>query len=118
MDFSTVTLKINIMSETASTIPPKGLGKIQLSDFLKSVGLAVFTNALMSLYSLLNSGAWPTKEDWMDILQTSVAFMISYMLKNLLTNNTGQLLKKDQPTVTVSAPELDKVIDIAQEKTK
>jgi hypothetical protein len=103
------------MSENASTIPPSGIGKLQLSDFLKSVGLAVFTNALMSLYSLINSGAWPTKEDWLDILQTSVAFMISYMLKNLLTNNTGQLLKKDQPVIKVGAKDLDEVIDKAAE---
>lgn len=105
------------MSQDATTIPPSGFGKIQLADFIKSVGLAVFTNVLLSLYTLIDAGSWPTKEDWADILRTSVAFMISYMLKNMLTNNTGQLLKKDQPTVTVGAKELDKVIDIAQDKT-
>lgn len=99
------------MSETASTIPPSGIGKLQWGDILKSVGLAVATNALMSLYSLISSGSWPTKEDWMDILQTSVAFMISYIVKNLLTNNVGQILKKDEPTVTVSAKKLEGVID-------
>lgn len=99
------------MSETASTIPPRGIGKLQWSDFLKSVGLAVATNALMSLYTLINSGSWPTKEDWMDILQTSVAFMISYIVKNLLTNNVGQMLKKDEPVVMVGAKELEGVID-------
>jgi hypothetical protein len=98
------------MSETASTIPPSGLGKLHLNDFIKSIGLAVFTNLLMSLYSIINSGAFPTKEDWMDIIRTSIAFMISYMLKNLLTNNTGQILKKDQPVVTVPAKELEEVI--------
>lgn len=99
------------MSETANQIPPSGFGKIQWSDFVKSVGLAVFTNALMSLYTLINSGSWPTKEDWMDILQTSVAFMISYIVKNLLTNNVGDLFKKDEPIVTVSAKKLEGVID-------
>lgn len=99
------------MSETANTIPPSGIGKLQWSDFLKSVGLAVATNALMSLYTLIQSGSWPTKEDWMDILQTSVAFMISYIVKNLLTNNVGDMFKKDEPTVTVSAKKLEGVID-------
>lgn len=103
------------MSETANTIPPSGFGNIQWNDFVKSIGLAVATNILLSLYTLIDSGRWPTKEDWGDILQTSVAFIISYLLKNLLTNNTGQLLKKDQPTVTVSEKELEKVIDKASE---
>ena len=102
------------MGETANTIPPSGFGKLQWSDLLKSVGLAVATNVLMSLYSLISVGSWPTKEDWLDILQTSVAFMISYLLKNILTNNVGQIAKKDQPTVTVPAKELEKVIDKAQ----
>lgn len=103
------------MSQEASTIPPGGIGKLQWSDLFKSVGLAVATNALMSLYSLINSGSWPTQEDWMDILRTSVAFMISYIVKNLLTNNVGQMLKKDEPIIPVGAKELDKVIEKAVE---
>lgn len=103
------------MGETSNTMPPGGIGKLQWSDLLKSIGLAVATNALMSLYSIIDSGAFPTKEDWFDILRTSLAFMISYILKNLLTNNTGQMFSKDQPTVTVPAKELDKVIDKAVE---
>ena len=103
------------MGETANTIPPSGFGKLQWSDLLKSVLLAAGANALISLYTIINSGAWPTKEDWMDILQTTVAFMISYIVKNLLTNNTGQFAKKDQPVVTVPAKELEKVIDKANE---
>lgn len=106
------------MGETANTVPPSGIGKLQWSDLAKSVGLAVATNALMSLYSLLNSGSWPTTEDWKDILQTSVAFMISYIVKNLLTNNVGQMFKKNEPTTTVSTKELDKVIDLAAEGKK
>ncbi len=103
------------MGESANTIPPSGIGKLQWSDLIKSVALAVATNALMSLYSLINSGSWPTKEDWMDILQTSIAFMISYIVKNLLTNNVGQFAKANQPTVTVPAKELDAVIEKAAE---
>ena len=103
------------MGETANQVPPSGFGTVQWSDFIKGVGLAVATNALLSIYTLIDSGSWPTKEDWMDILRTSVAFIISYILKNLLTNNTGQLLKKDEPVVTVGAKELDKVVDKASE---
>lgn len=106
------------MGETANTMPPKGFGRLQLSDFVKSILLAAGANALISLYTIIQSGAWPTREDWADILQATVAFIISYIVKNLLTNNTGDFLKKDQPTVTVPAKELDKVIDKATENTK
>ena len=103
------------MAQDAATIPPAGLGKLRWNDILKSILLAAATNALISLYTIINSGSWPTAEDWRDILQTTVAFMISYIVKNMLTNNVGQFAKKDQPTVTVSAKELDKVIDKANE---
>jgi len=103
------------MGETANQIPPSGFGKLQWSDLLKSVLLAAGANALISLYTIINSGAWPTREDWMDILQTTIAFMISYIIKNVFTNNVGQFAKKDEPVVTVPAKELDKVIEKAAE---
>ena len=103
------------MGETTTTIPPGGFGKLQWSDLLKSVLLAAGANALISLYTIINSGSWPTKEDWMDILQTTVAFMISYIIKNLFTNNVGQFGKKNEPVVTVSAKKLDEVVEKANE---
>lgn len=106
------------MAETSNTIPPKGFGNLQWSDFVKSILLAGATNAMLSLYTIIDSGSWPTKEDWGDIIRTTIAFMISYILKNVLTNNTGKFLKKDEPVVTVPAKELDKVIDMAQEGQK
>src|SRR5690349_1245721 len=103
------------MSEQATSIPPAGLGKLQWRDFIKSIALAAGANALLSLYTIINSGAWPTREDWTDILRTTVAFIISYLIKNALTNNVGQFAKPDQPTVTVGAKELEKVIDKAND---
>lgn len=104
------------MAETSNTIPPGGFGTIQLKDFIKSIILAAGANALLSIYTIIDSGSWPTNEDWMDILRTTVAFIISYLIKNALTNNTGQFLKKDEPVITVPAKELEKVIDKANEK--
>jgi len=103
------------MAQDAATIPPRGLGKLQISDFLKSLLLAALTNVLLGLYTIIQSGNFPTHADWIVMLKSTIAIVISYLLKNLGTNNTGQLLKKDQPVVTVSAKELDKVIDKASE---
>lgn len=104
------------MAENSNTIPPGGFGKLQWNDFVKSILLAAGTNALLSIYTIIDSGSWPTSEDWGDIIRTTVAFMISYLVKNGLTNNAGKFLKKDEPTVTVPAKELEKVIDVANEK--
>jgi len=105
------------MAQEANTIPPSGLGTLHISDFLKSLLLAALTNVLLGLYTVIQSGYFPTHDDWVTMLKSTIAIVISYLLKNLGTNNTGQLLKKDQPTVTVPAKELDKVIDIAQDKS-
>lgn len=87
--------------QTASTIPPKGLGSIQLSDFWKSLLLAALSNVLLGLYSIIQTGAFPTQADLMIMLKSTLAIIISYLLKNLGTNNVGELLKKDKPTIVV-----------------
>lgn len=97
------------MSQETTTIPPSGLGKLQISDFLKSLLLAAITNVLLGLYTIIQSGKFPTYEDWLIMLKSTIAIVISYLLKNLGTNNTGQILKKDQPVVTVSAEKLEQV---------
>lgn len=103
------------MGETANTIPPGGIGKIQLSDWIKGGLLAGATSALSSLYVLMDSGKWPTNEDWKDILRTSIIFIVVYIIKNLGTNNVGQFLKPNQTTVTVGAKDLDQVVEKAVE---
>jgi hypothetical protein len=90
------------MAEQATTIPPKGLGTIKLSDFWKSLLLAALSNILLSLYTIINSGALPTHADLITMLKTTSAIILSYLLKNLGTNNVGQLLTKDKPVVTVA----------------
>ena len=104
------------MSENASTIPPGGLGTLHISDFLKSLLLAALTNVLLGVYTIIQSGNFPTHADWAVMLKSTIAIVISYLLKNLGTNNTGQLLKKDQPVVKVSAEKLDEVIKEADAK--
>lgn len=103
------------MAQDANTIPPSGLGKLHISDFLKSLLLAALTNVLLALYTMIQAGHFPEGKDWGDMLKSTVAIVISYLLKNLGTNNVGQILKKDEPTVTVPAKELEKVIDKAND---
>jgi hypothetical protein len=91
------------MSQEATTIPPKGLGSLSLNDFWKSLLLAALTNVLLELYTIIQSGNWPTHADLITMTKTTFAIILSYLLKNLGTNNAGQLLKKDVSVVSVPA---------------
>jgi hypothetical protein len=102
------------MAQDATTLPPTGFGKIQVSDFIKSLGLAAGANLLLSLYTIIDSGGWPTTEDWQDILRTTIAFILAYIIKNALTNNVGQFAQKDKPVVKVDAEQLQDVIEEAK----
>ena len=96
-----------LMSETTSSIPPKGLGQIHLNDFWKSLLLAALSNILIGIYAIIQTGAFPTKADLIVMTKSTIAIIISYILKNLGTNNVGQILKPDQPTVRVSSEKLE-----------
>lgn len=89
------------MSQNASEIPPHGLGKLHISDFWKSLFLAAIVNLLLGIYPIINSGSWPTLTDFQDMLKSTVAIIIAYLIKNLSTNNVGQILTKDKPVITV-----------------
>lgn len=95
------------MAEQASQIPPKGYGTIKLSDFWKSLLLAAISNVLLSLYAIINTGAFPTYADLIVMAKSTLAIIISYLLKNLGTNNVGQLLKKDEPVLAVGKEKLE-----------
>ena len=97
------------MSQDATTIPPSGLGKLSLNDFWKSLLLAALTNVLLGVYTIVQSGNFPTHSDWATMLKSTIAIVISYLLKNLSTNNVGQILSKDKPTVTVDAKQASAV---------
>lgn len=61
---------------------------------------------LLGVYAIINTGAFPTEADWIIMLKSTLAIIISYILKNLGTNNVGEILKKDKPIVHVDALEL------------
>lgn len=102
------------MSQTASPIPPKnGIGTLQLSDFWKSLLIAALSNVLLSLYSIINTGNFPTHADLIVMLKSTIAIVISYILKNLGTNNVGQFLSKDKPVIAVDKQYVENLKDKA-----
>lgn len=98
------------MSENASTVPPSGLGTVKFwSDLGKGAFLAVLTNILLALYTIVNNGGLPTHEDWSTILKSTLAILIAYFIKNLSTNNVGQLFTQDKPVVHVDETQFNEL---------
>jgi len=74
-----------------------------MSDFLKLNGKDLFKGMLVavlamitsSLSVILDAGALPTAAEWMGIAKVAGTAAVSYLLKNLFTNNNDELLKPD-----------------------
>lgn len=100
------------MGETASSIPPKGLGSV---DFWKDLGkgafIAALTNILLALYTIVQNGDLPSGEDWGVMLKSTLAIVLAYFIKNFGTNNVGELFTKDKPVVKVDAEKLEETIE-------
>lgn len=105
------------MGETATTVPPKGLGSLQLSDFWKSLFLAAIVNILLALYPIIQGGHWPTSADFQDMIKSTVAIIIGYLIKNLSTNNVGQILQKDKPVVKADVASLNELKEKANQNS-
>jgi hypothetical protein len=99
------------MAQESTTIPPHGYGKIQLSDFWKSLFLAAIVNILLGIYPIVSAGHWPTVVDLQSMVKSTVAIIIGYLIKNLSTNNVGEILTKDKPVVSVDSAALNKLQD-------
>lgn len=104
------------MGEQANTIPPKGIGTV---DFWKDLGkgafIAAITNLLLGVYTIVQNNQLPTGEDWATMLKSTLAILIAYFIKNLGTNNVGQMFTKDKPVTTVSSEKLKEVVEQAEE---
>jgi len=102
------------MSENASTIPPKGYGKVGFNDLAKGALIVSFGHITAMIIFLIRQDHWPSWVEWQPYVEAGVYTLLGYVGKNLVTNNAGQLFKQDQPLVTVGAEELEKEL----EKTK
>lgn len=106
------------MSENASTIPPGGIWSLKSSDLWKGLIKAMAGLLVATILGSLRERQLPDWDKIVDLIEYALYFIVGYLGINFSTNNNGQLFKANQPTVTVGAKELDKVIDIAQEKVK
>jgi len=71
------------------------LFKLNLRDALNGFLIAFLTAFLSAVVSGLNSGVFPALADFKAFAMIGITAGVSYITKNLFTNNVGQLLKKD-----------------------
>jgi hypothetical protein len=62
-------------------------------DFIKGLLVAVLSAVITILYNTIETGS--LNFDWKAIGTMALTSALGYILKNLLTNSTGQFLKKD-----------------------
>lgn len=83
---------------------PSGIGTLNWRDIGRGALLAGITALLTALYDALIAGAG-FAFDWVHfkpMVVTGIIAMIGYILKNIGTNNAGQLLKPDQEKILVT----------------
>jgi len=74
-----------------------------MSEFLKLNGKDLFKGMLVaflaiitsSLSVILDAGALPTMAEWVNIAKVAGTAAVSYLLKNLFTNSSDQVLKAE-----------------------
>jgi len=68
---------------------------LNLRDTINGFLIAFLTTFLTAVVSTLNTGVIPSLEDLKGFAIVGVTAGISYLAKNLFSNNQGELLKKD-----------------------
>jgi hypothetical protein len=71
------------------------LFKLNLRDALNGFLIAFLTAFLSAVVSGLNSGIFPALADFKAFALIGITAGVSYITKNLFTNNVGELMKKD-----------------------
>jgi len=71
------------------------LFKLNLRDALNGFLIAFLTAFLSAIVSGLNSGVFPALVDFKAFAMIGITAGVSYITKNVFTNNQGELLKKD-----------------------
>lgn len=62
-------------------------------DFVKGLVIAILTSAITIIYNTVQTGTLVF--DWKAIYTAAASAALAYILKNLLTNNNDEFLKKD-----------------------
>jgi len=68
---------------------------LNVDDLVKGFIVAFLSTALTGVVATLDSGALPTLAELKSAGIVGLTARISYLLKNLLTNSQGVVLKKD-----------------------
>jgi hypothetical protein len=66
---------------------------LNLADFGKGLILAVLTSVITIVYSTVQAGSLSI--DWKVVGTTALTTALAYVIKNLLTNSTGETFKKE-----------------------
>jgi len=74
-----------------------------MSEFLKLNGKDLFKGMLVAFLAVLTSsisvildaGALPSSAEWLNIAKVAGTAAVSYLLKNLFTNSSDQVLKPE-----------------------
>ena len=68
---------------------------LNIDDLVKGFIVAFLSAALTGIVSTLDSGVLPTLAELKSAGVVGLTAGLSYLLKNLLTNSQGEILKKD-----------------------
>lgn len=68
------------------------LFKLNIWDLTKGLVVAVLASVLVIVRDTVSAGS--LNFDWAAILQSGLLSAVAYLLKNLFTNQNGELLKK------------------------
>lgn len=68
---------------------------LNVDDLVKGFIVAFLSTALTGLIATLDSGVLPTLTEIKSAAVVGITAGLSYLLKNLLTNSQGQILKND-----------------------
>ena len=62
-----------------------GLFSLKKRDFVKGLIMAIATAVLTAVYSFIEAGGLPTKDQWKNVLMIGIGAGITYLIKNFLT---------------------------------
>lgn len=68
--------------------------KINVFDLTKGLIVAALTSVVVLISDTISAGTFTF--NWTNIWQTGVAAAVAYLMKQLVTNNQGELLQKDK----------------------
>ncbi|MGE0076276.1 MAG: hypothetical protein AB7S48_00290 [Bacteroidales bacterium] len=72
---------------------------INVKDIVKALILTFITALLTGIYQLMQAGTLLTWESLRPVVISSIAAVIGYLLKNVLTNSNDEFMTKEQGVV-------------------